>query len=55
MSPGKQLVELCHGPLLSDLGEDIGQITLWLDAVQLAGLCRVPDYAEFPCQMRNFR
>src|SRR6201996_8938572 len=37
VSPGKQLVELCHGPLLCDLGEDIGQIALWLDAVQLAG------------------
>jgi hypothetical protein len=23
--------------LLSDLGEDIGEIALWLDAVQLAG------------------
>ena len=51
VSPGEQLVELCHGPVLGDLGEDIGQITLRLGAVQLAGLCRMTDYAEQVSQM----
>src|ERR1700760_2674846 len=49
--PGRQLVELCHGPLLGDLGEDIGQIALWLDAVQLAGFDERSDETPSSCSL----
>ena len=31
---------------VDDLGEDFGHIGLRVDAVELAGLCRPPNYAE---------
>jgi hypothetical protein len=41
------LVELLDGPAIDELGEDIGQIGLRVDAVKLGGLCRLPNYAEW--------
>src|SRR5690348_10416049 len=51
VSPGQQLVELYHWPVLGDLGEDIGQIALWLDAVQLAGFDERSDEAPGSCSL----
>ena len=51
VSPGKQLVELCHGSLLCDLGEDIVQIALWLDAVQLTGFDERSDETPGSCSL----
>jgi hypothetical protein len=41
------LVELLDGPAIDELGEDIGQIGLRVDAVKLGCLCRLPNYAEW--------
>jgi hypothetical protein len=34
------------GGMGGDTGEDISQPSLWIDAIDLGGLCRVPNYAE---------
>src|SRR6201987_4939822 len=36
-SPGQQGVELLHGPTIDELGEDVGQIGLWIELVEFAG------------------
>lgn len=46
VGPGQQLVDLPVGVSVDDLGEDVGEIAERLDAVELAGLCRTPNYAE---------
>jgi hypothetical protein len=33
-------------PVVDELGQHVGQIGLRIDGVQLAGLCRPPNYAE---------
>jgi len=44
--PGHQFVQTGGRPEIDQLGEDVGQIGLRLDAAELAGLCRPPNYAE---------
>jgi hypothetical protein len=44
--PGQQRVDLLHGPAIDELGEDVSQISLRVEAVDLCGLCRPPNYAN---------
>ena len=44
--PGHQFVETRGRPEIDQLGEDVGQIGLRLDARELCRLCRLPNYAE---------
>src|SRR5439155_7318481 len=37
-SPGQQFVELLHRPAIDELGEDVGEVGLWIEAVKLRGL-----------------
>ena len=46
-SPGKQLVEAIVRPEIDQADENIGEPGLRLDVVQFAGLCRLPNYAEW--------
>ena len=47
--PRHKLVETRGRPEIDELGENVGQIGLRFDAVELAGLCRHPNYAEQVC------
>jgi transposase len=44
--PGHESVQTGGRPEIDQLGEDVGQIGLRLDAAELASLCRPPNYAE---------
>jgi transposase len=44
--PRHQFVETRSRPQVDQLGEHVGDIGLRLDACELAGLCRPPNYAE---------
>ncbi len=46
VGPGHELVDLAGGMAVDESGEDVGEIGLWIDSVELAGLCRAPNYAE---------
>jgi hypothetical protein len=43
--PGQQLVQF-SGRVIIDPAEHVGEPGLRINAVQLGGLCRPPDYAE---------
>ena len=43
----QQLVDAAHGVAGDDLGQHIAQISLRIDGVHLASLCRPPNYAEW--------
>src|SRR6476661_5965680 len=36
-SPGKQVVNLLHGPAVDKLGKNVGQIGLWVQILQFCG------------------
>ena len=36
--PRQQVIEFLHGPAIDELGEDVGQISLGIDAVKFCGL-----------------
>jgi hypothetical protein len=42
-----ELVETRGGPQFDQLCEHVGEVSLLIDAVQFAGLCRMPNYAEW--------
>jgi hypothetical protein len=44
--PGHKLVDAGRGPEIDELGEYVCEVGLRVDAVELAGLCRSPNYAE---------
>jgi transposase-like protein len=44
--PRHEFVQTRGRPKIDQLGENVGQVGLRLDAAELAGLCRLPDYAE---------
>jgi hypothetical protein len=35
--------------MISDTGENVGQVGLRIDTVHFAALCRAPNYAERAC------
>jgi hypothetical protein len=43
--PGQQFGDLASG-MVGDAGEHVGQVSLWVKAVELGSLCRRPNYAE---------
>jgi hypothetical protein len=44
--PGEELVEACGAPEIDKACEQVGEVGLRIDDVELAGLCRPPNYAE---------
>jgi hypothetical protein len=46
VGPWQEVVDLAVRVAIDDPGEDIGEIAEGLDAVEFAGLCRPPNYAE---------
>ena len=44
--PGQKLVDPPHGPAVDELGEDVSQIGLRIEALDFCCLCRLLDYAE---------
>jgi len=46
ISPGQELIDLAVGMAVDDPGKDVIEIGQRIDMVQLAGLCRPPNYAE---------
>jgi hypothetical protein len=46
IGPGQEIVDLAVWVVIDDPGEHVGQVAEWLDVVQLARLCRTPNYAE---------
>jgi hypothetical protein len=44
--PRQELVDTRGRPQIDELGENVGDIGFRVDAVELAGLCRLPNYAE---------
>jgi transposase-like protein len=45
-SPGHEFIQTRSRPKIDQLGENVGQIGLRLDATELGRLCRPPNYAE---------
>ncbi len=45
-APGHELVNAGLGPTVDETGQQIREVGLRIDLMQLAGLCRMPDYAE---------
>jgi hypothetical protein len=45
-SPPKQFVETVDGMSIDHAREHIAQVGVGFDAVEFAGLCRPPNYAE---------
>jgi hypothetical protein len=43
--PGQQFINAIDR-IIGDMGEQVTQIALRVDAVELGGSCRAPDYAE---------
>jgi hypothetical protein len=44
--PRHQFVDAVVRPAVHQACDEIGEIDLRIDAIQLTGLCRMPDYAE---------
>ena len=44
--PWHEVVDARCGPEIDELVEDVGDVGLRLDVVELARLCRPPNYAE---------
>ena len=44
--PRHQFVDTFVRPAIHQACQEIGKICLWIDAIQLKGLCRPPNYAE---------
>jgi hypothetical protein len=44
--PGEEFGDLA-GRMVGDAGEEVGQVELRIEAVELGGLCRRPNYAEW--------
>jgi hypothetical protein len=45
-SPGHELIETRGRPEIDEFGEQVGEVGLRIDAIEFAGLCRPPNYAE---------
>jgi hypothetical protein len=50
--PGHKFIDAAGKPTIDKLGKRAGEPSVWIDAVQLHGLCRPPDYAE---RLRHIR
>jgi hypothetical protein len=35
------------GGMIRQAGQHVGEPSLWIDVVELGGLCRLPNYAEW--------
>lgn len=46
IGPRQEFVDAAIGMIVDDLGDDIGQVGVWFDTDELAGLCCPPNYAE---------
>lgn len=46
VGPGQEIVDLAVQVAVDDPREHVGEVAERLDVVQLAGLCRPPNYAE---------
>ena len=44
--PGHQLVDAVLWPSVDQARQQVSEVELRIDAIQLAGLCRPPNYAE---------
>jgi hypothetical protein len=40
--------------MVSDPGKHLAQVVFGVEAVQLGGLCRLPNYAELACFSQNW-
>ena len=47
--PRHQFVDAFLRPAIHQTRQQISEICLWIDAIQLTGLCRIPNYAERTC------
>ena len=47
VGPGEEMVDIAVEMAVDDLGKRVGEIDVRIDAVELAGLCRAPNYAEW--------
>jgi hypothetical protein len=47
IGPGKKLVAVTVRMIIDDPCQDVGEISERIDVVELAGLCRLPNYAEW--------
>jgi hypothetical protein len=43
--PGEEFVEAGIWPEVDETAENVGKVPVWIDAAELAGLCRPPNYA----------
>jgi hypothetical protein len=50
--PRQEFIEFAHR-LISNAGENVGKPSLRIDVVELGGLCRAPNYAEWACFPQN--
>lgn len=46
VDPWHEFVELAREMSVDDFHEDVGHVGLRIDAIEFAGLCRPPNYAE---------
>ena len=53
--PGHELVDTRFRPEIDESGQQVGEVDLRIDLVQLARLCRPPNYAERARFSRNDR
>jgi hypothetical protein len=44
--PRQQFVETVDGMSIDHARQDVGEVSIGFDAVEFAGLCRPPNYAE---------
>jgi hypothetical protein len=44
--PRHQFVDAFLRPAIHQACQQVSEIGLWIDAIQLTGLCRAPNYAE---------
>jgi hypothetical protein len=44
--PGEEFVEAGVWPEIDKAAKNVGKVRIRIDAVELAGLCRLPNYAE---------
>jgi hypothetical protein len=55
VAPRHQLIDARLRPSLDEAGQQVGEVTLRIDAIELAGLCRTPNYAEWACFLQKSR
>jgi hypothetical protein len=52
--PRHQFIDAVLRPAVHQACQQVSEVSLRIDAIEFAGLCRLPNYAELACFSQNW-